>query len=130
MSTATTAYESTQAEDLIDADFRLGMGMDAPTELTPVTFPPRSKPAIVAQAPHDVPPAPRSKVLPRLLAMADSYLRADSLRQALEMYFDLSRSHPGTPEAEMAEERILEVARRHEEAGELHNARAIYERLI
>src|SRR6185312_7067376 len=90
MSTATTAYESTQAEDLIDADFRLGMGMDAPTELTPVTFPPRSKPAIVAQAPHDVPPAPRSKVLPRLLAMADSYLRADSLRQALEMYFDLT----------------------------------------
>ena len=61
--------------------------------------------------------------------MADAYLRANSLRQAMEMYFDMIRSHPDTPEALLAEERILEVARRHEEAGELHSARAIYEQL-
>lgn len=130
MNTSTTAYEATLAEDMIDADLHHAMGMDEAAELGPVTIPPRNKPAMGMQPAHDFPPTPRSRVLPRLLAMADSYLRADSLRQALEMYFDLRDSHPGTPEADLAEERILEVARRHEDAGELHNARAIYEQLV
>jgi hypothetical protein len=73
---------------------------------------------------------PRSKVLPRLLRMADFYLKTGALRQALEMYFDLYRNHDDSPEAAKAEDRILEVARLHEENGELHLARAIYEQLI
>jgi hypothetical protein len=73
---------------------------------------------------------PRSKVLPRLLKMADFYLKTGALRQALEMYFDLYRNHEDSPEAETAEDRILEVARIHEENGELHLARAIYDQLI
>jgi hypothetical protein len=87
---------------------------------------PMPAPAPVAETPRD----PRSKVLPRLMAMADSYLRAGSLRQALEMYFDLYRNHEDSPEAATAEDRILEVASLHEENGELHLARAIYEQLI
>jgi hypothetical protein len=83
-------------------------------------------PHISIEAPRD----PRSKVLPRLLAMADLYLKTGNLRQALEMYFDLYRNHEDSPEAEKAEDRILEVARIHEENGELHLARAIYEQLI
>ena len=73
---------------------------------------------------------PRSRVLPRLLRMADFYVQTGALRQALEMYFDLYRNHDDSPEAEKAEDRILEVARIHEENGELHLARAIYEQLI
>jgi hypothetical protein len=65
----------------------------------------------------------------KLLAMADGYLRAGSLRQALEMYFDLMDGYPDTPEARQAEERTLEVAYRHEQMGEMRLARAIYERL-
>jgi hypothetical protein len=127
----TTTYETTPTEDLLAADLRLGMATEAPVELTPL-FPPRSWPAaeVAAPAARVVTPAPRSRVLSRLLAMADSYVRAGSLRQAMEMYFELYNSHPDTPEASLAEKRILEVARRHEEDGELHSARAIYEQLV
>jgi hypothetical protein len=131
MSIATTPYETTQTEELLAADLRLAMRMDAPAELGPL-FPARSRPATAVgpQPTHVGPPAPRSRVLSRLLAMADSYVRAGSLRQAMEMYFELYNSHPDTPEASLAEKRILEVARRHEEDGELHSARAIYEQLL
>jgi hypothetical protein len=117
--------------DRLDADLRLAMEMESPPELSPA-FTPRSWPAtaVVAESAHVVPPTPRPRVLARLLAMADSYLRAGSLRQAMEMYFDLYRSYPDTPEAILAENRILKVARRHEEEGELHSARAIYEQLL
>ena len=84
-------------------------------------------------APHiHIEPArdPRSKVLPRLLAMADGYLKSGAIRQALEMYFDLYTQYEDTPEAALAEDRILEVARIHELNGEMHLARAIYERLV
>jgi hypothetical protein len=131
MSTAIADHETVQMEELLE-EIRLGRGMDDPNGPSPVNFPPRVKPAQAQtmQPAHDVPPPPRSRALHRLLAMADMYLRADSLRQALEMYFDLIRSYPDTLEALQAEERVLEVARRHEEAGELHSARAIYEQLI
>jgi hypothetical protein len=137
MSTATTDYETDQLTELLE-EIRVNGGMDTPAGRSPVNYAPRFQPASapvpapapMAQPAHEVPPAPRSRVLPRLLAMADMYLRADSLRQALEMYFDLIRSHPDTPEAILAEERVLEVARRHEEAGELHSARAIYDQLV
>jgi hypothetical protein len=87
-------------------------------------------PNLEVQMAHQVPPPPRYRVLGRLLAMADSYLRADSLRQALEMYHKLAQEHPDAAEGMIAEERLLDVARRHEEAGEMHSARAIYEQLV
>jgi hypothetical protein len=46
------------------------------------------------------------------------------------MYFELVRVHPGTPQADQAEERLLEVARAFELAGELRQARGIYEQLL
>jgi hypothetical protein len=131
MSTAIADHETVQLEELLE-EIRLGREMDTPDGPSSLNFPPRVRPAQAQtmQPAHDVPPPPRSRALRRLLAMADMYLRADSLRQALEMYFDLMRSYPDTPEALQAEERLLEVARRHEEDGELHSARAIYEQLI
>jgi hypothetical protein len=70
------------------------------------------------------------RVLPRLLAMADTYRLAGSLRQAVEMYFQLVREHSDSPQALQAEDRLLEVARSYEEAGELRQARGIYEQLL
>ena len=64
----------------------------------------RSPPAI--STPHG-----RSRVLPRLLAMADTYYHGGSLRQAIELYFELVRDHADTPQAHQAEERLLDVAR-------------------
>jgi hypothetical protein len=131
MSTATTTYEPTRTDDLL-GEILHDMGRDAQAGLSPVAFQARSKPATTTetQPAHNVPPAPRSRVLPRLLAMGDTYFRAGSLRQALDLYFDLARNHPETPEATEAEDRILELARLHEENGELHLARAIYEQMI
>jgi hypothetical protein len=82
----TTTYETTPTEDLLAADRRLGTEMEEPAALTPL-FPPRSWPAsdVVTPTARVVTPPPRSRVLSRLLAMADSYIRAGSLRQAMEM---------------------------------------------
>ncbi len=75
-------------------------------------------------------PHGRTRVLPRLLAMADTYFQGGSLRQAIELYFELVREHAGTPQALQAEERLLAVARNYEQAGELRQARGIYEQLL
>jgi hypothetical protein len=96
----------------------------------PTAFEPKHEAVAAPHIPVEAPRDPRSKVLPRLLAMADSYLKSGALRQALEMYFDLYRNHEDSPEAIKAEDRILDVARIHEQNGELHLARAIYEQLI
>jgi hypothetical protein len=72
----------------------------------------------------------RSRVLPRLLAMADSYRNAGSLHSAVEIYFELIREHAQTPEALQAEERLIEVAQYHERVGESRQARGIYEQLL
>jgi hypothetical protein len=130
MTTATMPETTILEQDLITAEEflerELGHMNGRPSAIyapIPTSIP---APHITIELPRD----PRSRVLPRLMAMADSYLRAGSLRQALEMYFDLYRNHEDTPEASKAEDRILEVARIHEENGELHLARAIYEQLI
>ncbi len=72
----------------------------------------------------------RARVLASLLRMADIYQKAGSLRQALEMYFELVSEYSGTPQAGCAEERLLEVAHHYEQSGELHLARSIYEQLL
>ncbi len=93
----------------------------------PIVLPPsRSSPASSqASTPHS-----HSRVLPRLLAMADAYYQDGLLRQAIEMYFELVRHHGDSPQARQAEERLLEVARAYERAGELRQARGIYEQLL
>lgn len=72
----------------------------------------------------------RSRVLERLLAMADTYYHGGSLRQAIELYFELVNDYAGTPEADEAEERLLDVGRDYEQSGELRQARGIYEQLL
>jgi len=75
-------------------------------------------------------PESRLRVLARLLAMADTYRESGSLRQAIEMYFELIRDHADTPQALQAEKRLMGVARSYEQAGELRQARGIYEQLL
>ncbi len=70
------------------------------------------------------------RVLPRLLGMADTYRKSGALHQAIEMYFEIIREHPDTHQARLAEDRLLDVARTHEQAGELRQARGIYEQLL
>ena len=148
MTTATISEPSMREDTLISAEEFLEREMGPANGRTPSGFAPKHVPAstphipvdgsspLPVDAPYQMPVAeapardPRSKVLPRLMRMADSYLRTGALRQALEMYFDLYRNHEGSPEAAKAEDRILEVAAIHEENGELHLARAIYEQLI
>jgi hypothetical protein len=94
----------------------------------PIVLPPM-RPSASETAPASTPHS-RSRVLRRLLAMADAYYQGGSLRQAIELYFGLVRDHAGTPQALQAEERLLEVARAYEHAGELRQARGIYEQLL
>lgn len=81
-------------------------------------------------APASERPDPRSRVLNGLLRMADSYRQSGSLRQALEMYFELAQEHAETPQADAAFDRLLEIARAYEQSGELRAARSIYEQLL
>jgi tetratricopeptide (TPR) repeat protein len=71
-----------------------------------------------------------SRILVRLLSMADAYRESGSLRQAIEMYFELIREHAETPQGHRAEERLFDVARSYERSGELRQARGIYEQLL
>ncbi len=94
----------------------------------PMVLPPRHRAtteSCAAATPHS-----RSRVLPRLLAMADTYCQGGSLRQAIELYFEIVREHAGTPQALQAEDRLLDVARSYEQTGELRQARGIYEQLL
>ena len=118
MSTATLELEPMHASD-----------MDSSLELSPVVMPAQTRQK-AAEPAAQVPPTPHSRARSRLLAMADGYFRSGSLCQALEMYFDLMSGYPDTIEGQQAEERILEVAYRHEQAGEMRLARSIYERLV
>ncbi len=133
MSTSTIAEPTMRHEEMISAEDFLERELGPSNGRGSTVFEPKH---VAAPPPHitvdavEPPRDPRSKVLPRLLAMADLYLNSGNLRQALEMYFDLYRNHEDSPEAIKAEDRILEVAKIHEQNGELHIARAIYEQLI
>jgi len=118
-------------EDLIDP-----MHASRPAE-PPDTFevaPPVSAPApgiaVAVGAATARPPSSRARILDGLLRMADSYRDSGSLRQAIEMYFELIHDHDGESRAVIAEERLLDIARSYEEAGELRQARSIYEHLL
>lgn len=85
-------------------------------------------------------PAPKARVmsgpaevpapLTRLLDMADDFLAAGDLHQAVEMYFSIVADDPEAGEAAMARKHLLEIGRRYQQAGEPHHARSIYERLL
>jgi acyl-CoA synthetase (AMP-forming)/AMP-acid ligase II len=71
-----------------------------------------------------------SGVLAHLLKMADGYLAAHAVHQAMAIYFEVFEKHGGTQEAGQAHERLLEIADHCEKAGEFHQARSIYERML
>jgi thioredoxin-like negative regulator of GroEL len=83
-------------------------------------------PAITPQASSRTRPA----LLAHLLKMADGYVKMGALQQAAELYFAIFENHNDAPEAAAARERLVQIANRHEKAGELHQARSIYERLL
>jgi hypothetical protein len=72
----------------------------------------------------------RMSALPHLLKVADGYYAAGRLRQAAGVYFEILGKQADSPEADRARERLLEIAQRHEQANEPHQARSIYERLL
>jgi hypothetical protein len=90
---------------------------------------PQTRPAPVEPV-ADPEAASRSRILTRLLGMADTYREAGSVRQAIEMYFELIREHAESPQALQAEDRLLDVAQHYEMGGELRQARGIYEQLL
>jgi len=93
----------------------------------PLHLPPLNSAPINDSTPYEL--ASHSRVLARLLDLADAYSAAGSPRQATEMYFELVREHAETPQSRIAEQRLLDVARAYEQAGELRQARGIYEQL-
>ncbi|MFO8011821.1 MAG: hypothetical protein R6X20_00810 [Phycisphaerae bacterium] len=92
------------------------------------------------QAGIAAPPAPKTRVMSRpaetgtpltyLLKMADDYLAAGELHQAVEMYFSIIDDDPEAAEAAMARKHLLEIGRQYQQSGEPHQARSIYERLL
>ncbi|MCY2992903.1 MAG: hypothetical protein NTY19_34230 [Planctomycetota bacterium] len=74
-------------------------------------------------------PSP-SRVLSRLLRMADGYRRSGSPKQAIEIYFELADRNAETPEGQTACERLMEIAEEYEQQGLARQARGIYERLL
>ncbi len=131
MNTATSEPETMQAEILLDRDIHLGLEMGAAAAVAAMDSAARCLQEAADPSPVPAPsgPTPESRARGRLLRIADVYLKSGSLHKAIEMYFDIMKMHPETPEAALAEERTLDVAMRHEEAGEMRMARAIYERL-
>lgn len=107
---------------------------EASASPAPVVIPPTSRPVEIesAVALVEVVEAPRSRsrVLDGLLRMADTYRVNGAMHQALELYFSLIGEHEGSPQAEEAVDRVLDIAARYEQAGELRQARSIYEQLL
>jgi len=88
-----------------------------------------SEPLVATTAPQAAAEG-ESGLLDRSLAMADTYRAGGHLRQAIELYFSVVEGHLHTAQAGRAFGRLMEIAERYEEAGERHEARSIYERLL
>ncbi|MCX5683019.1 MAG: hypothetical protein NT049_04965 [Planctomycetota bacterium] len=108
----------------------------APPPATPSAAPSAATPAAATlEGPSDaVAPASRPQtptpVLVKLLKMADGYAKTGARHLALDLYFTIIDRYSETPEAERARLRLMEIAQQHEKAGETHQARALYERLL
>ncbi|MBI5114954.1 hypothetical protein HZA56_00610 [Candidatus Poribacteria bacterium] len=72
----------------------------------------------------------QSRVLARLLGMADRYRSEDALCQAADICFDLIENHEHSPEAGRAREHLMEIAEHYENGGQRRLARHLYERLL
>jgi hypothetical protein len=69
-------------------------------------------------------------ILERLLAMAQTYRSEGSLRQAMEMFWELVEDFSETPQALVARKVLLDLAVHYERNGARREARSIYERLV
>ena len=103
----------------------LASNNDVDRSVVTVLPPAPADPAAAAVQPEAVNP-----LLTRLLKIADSYLRENAFRQAIEIYFELVEKHPNTPEAEQARQRLAEIGEYYERWGEFRQARSLYERLL
>ncbi len=92
-----------------------------PIMVAPIVIPPLEEEPISPQ---------RSRLLDHFLKMGDDYGRDGSVRQAIELYFDLVNNHDGTDQAVVACDRLMMIAQQYEDNGELHLARGVYERLL
>lgn len=68
--------------------------------------------------------------LDHLLAMAQRYRSEGDLRQAADIWWTLLQDHADTPQAQAAQDKLLELAHVYEREGYRHQARAFYERLL
>ncbi len=111
-------------------DTEIPCSAESPIYLPPLPVPPGSEPQTEEAADLPVRSSAEARLLRRLLKMADGYRASHALRQAVEMYFQLAERHPDTPEASQARDRLFEIGEGYERAGELRQARGIYERLL
>jgi hypothetical protein len=107
-------------------------------ENTPQAVAPAEAPPSLPVAP-DLPcdavvPPPAADSRPRLFAhllrLADGHLARNEPWQAKEIYLKIVDDGGDSPEVDLAAERLLQIAGRHERDGQTHLARSIYERLI
>lgn len=117
MDTGTPGGAESRATAVEDANHR-------PAQATITATRPRT--VIMSAGPSRTP----AGVLAHLLKMADGYLAARAVRQAVAIYFEVLEEHGGTQEAGQAHERLLEIADDYEKAGEFHQARSIYARML
>jgi hypothetical protein len=117
MNTDTPGGAESRATAVEDANHSPARGTIADT---------RPRTVIMSAGPSRTP----AGVLAHLLKMADGYLAAHAVHQALAIYFEVLEEHGGTQEAGRAHERLLEIADDYEKAGEFHQARSIYERML
>jgi len=96
-----------------------------PPLVKPVVIPPHKR----AEDDEEISPQ-RRRLLDHLLGMADMYADNGSLRQAIELFFELVSDHEGTDHALLAGDRLMAIAQVYKDHGELHMARGIYERLL
>ncbi len=92
---------------------------------------------VIAATPEDgrapasaSPPEAQSRILDRLLRMADGYLAASAFHQAEEMYLELAADYPRTAQGERARARLFELCEQYEKGCKLHQARSLFERLL
>ena len=66
----------------------------------------------------------------RLLVMAQQYQSEGNIRQAKEMFWTLAEDYQRTPQADVAQAALLEMAEGYERNNARHMARSMYTRLM
>lgn len=65
-----------------------------------------------------------------LFRIAERYWAQGAIRQALELYIEIYDKYGYVPEAEPAHQRLMEIAEWFESRGDVHQARALVERIM